>query len=136
MSDKFNALDYFLGVPGRNWDQFLRLYHTLLKIQGSYTWASYMEDPEAIDEMLKIPEKEWSKSGPPPLFGWSNMLDRMTDLGDQLIASRASDKKVRYYPRPRIPAIEARKQRGDNRREDAIEAARRRSRERREQLNT
>jgi hypothetical protein len=118
-------------VPGRNWDQLIRFYHTFLKVQGSYIWSAYMEDPQAIEEMLKIPQSEWSKAGPPPLFGWSNVIDKLTDLGDQMIAQRATDKKVRFYPRPRIPAIEMRKKLSNQSRDDAIEASRRRNRERR-----
>ncbi|OMC55370.1 hypothetical protein A5747_13335 [Mycobacterium sp. IS-836] len=91
-----------------------------------------MEDPEAIKLMLKIPESEWAKPGPPPLFGWSDLIDRLTDLGDQLIASRAHDaKKVRFYPRPKIPAVVMRKQQSESKRDDAIEASRRRNAERR-----
>lgn len=95
-----------------------------------------MEDPDAIEEMLKIPEREWGKTGPPPLFGWSKLIDKLTDLGDQLIAQRASNAKgIKFYPRPRIPAIELRKKRTMNHQDNAIENARRRSRERREQHN-
>jgi hypothetical protein len=69
-----------------------------------------MEDEEAIQQMLKIPESEWQKVGPPPLFGWSRIMERLTDLGDQLIASRASNpKSVQFFPRPKIPAIVRRK---------------------------
>lgn len=85
--------------------------------------------------MLAIPEKEWSKTGPPPLFGWSRVIDKITDLGDQLIAQRAAGSKgIRFYPRPRVPAVELRKQRAMNRQDDAIEQARNRARERREKL--
>lgn len=93
----------------------------------------YMEDAEAIDGMLKIPQAEWDKIGPPPLFGWNDLIDKLTDLGDQLIAQRAASAKgVKYYPRPRIPAIELRKKRARNRQDNDIEAARQRNRERRE----
>lgn len=93
----------------------------------------YMEDEEAIRDMLDIPQSEWDKAGPPPLFGWNDLIDKLTDLGDQLIAQRAANTKgVKFYPRPRIPAIELRKKRLHDRQEDAIELARRRNREHRE----
>jgi hypothetical protein len=127
-----NALDYFLGVPGRNWDQLIRFYHTFLQVQGSYVWATYMENPDAIDEMLKIPDSEWNKPTAPPLFGWDRLVDRITDLGDQLIAQRASDsRKVKFYPRPKLPVVELRQQRSTGKREDAIEMSRQKNRDRR-----
>lgn len=91
-----------------------------------------MEDPEAIKQMLDLPESEWAKTGPPPLFGWSNVIDRLTDLGDQLIAQRAQDsKKVRFYPRPKIPAAALRTKQKGEKRDSRIEEAQRKNRERR-----
>lgn len=109
----------------RPWDQLLRHYATFLKVKGSYIWAAYLEDPVSIELMLAIPDQEWSKPEPPSLFGWCAVLDRLTDVGDQLIASRARGEGVRFYPRPKLPAVELRKQRNKAGLDNAIEAARR-----------
>lgn len=116
----------------RTWDQFIRFYTTFSQVQGSYIWAMQMTDDECIEEMLAIPAAEWNKPRLPSLFGWSNVIDKLTDIGDQLIAQRATGDKVRFYPRPRIPAAELRKKNLMNKQEDLIEASRRKNREMRE----
>lgn len=107
-----NALDYFVGVPGRTFDQLIRFYETLSRLTGSYVQSAQLHDPDVIDEMCKIPESEWHKGGPPPLFGFDKYMHKLTDIADQLIASRAhGDSGVSFYPRPKVPAAAIRKQR-------------------------
>lgn len=120
-----------MGVPGRDWDQFLRFVQTFVQVDGSYLWASFLTDPDEVERMLAVPADEWNKSHKPPLFGWTKVIDKLTDIGDQLIAARARDDKVKYYPRPDVPAIRLRKSRHIDERDDKIEAARKRNRERR-----
>jgi hypothetical protein len=130
-------LEYFSDdYPLRNWDQFLRHYETFTKIRGSYLWAAQLTDPELIAEMVALPEKEWSSgSGPPPLFGWNDLLDKLTDVCDQLIASRAQDDKVKFMPRPVVPAVKLRKLRKQDHQYDRVEEARRKNLMRRQAAN-
>lgn len=116
----------------RTWDQFISFYLTLRQKKGSYCAALYLLDPEVIEEQCKIPEAEWQKRHPPPLLFWDDHLDRLTDLGDQLIASRSSG-KPKFYPRPEVPAVRVRLERKMNRQEDLIELSRRRNAERKAQ---
>lgn len=124
-----------MGVPGRDWDQFLRFIQTFVQVDGSYLWASFLTDKDEVERMLAVPAEEWDKTHLPPLFGWSKIVDKLTDIGDQLIASRARDDKTKFYPRPDVPAIRLRRERHVTKRDDKIEAARKRNRERRG-LNT
>lgn len=120
-----NVLEYFQGRPDRDFSQFLRFYETFMKVRGSYIQASYLDDPEVIEEMIKVPEAEWSKRHPPALFGWTELVDKITDVGDQLIAQRAHDaKKVKFYPRPKIKAAELRKEKRLNTQDDKISQSR------------
>lgn len=126
-----NALEYFSDdFPLRTWDQFIAFYVTLRQKKGSYCAALYLLDPDVIEEMCNIPEAQWQERHLPPLFGWDDHLDRLTDLGDQMIASRASGSKPKFYPRPEVPAVRERLSRKMNRQEDLIELSRRRSAER------
>lgn len=128
-----NALEYFSDdYPLRDWSQFIRFYETFVRVRGSYTWAAQLEDPETIQQMVEMPESEWSKGGPPPLFGWNDLIEKVTDLIDQQIAARASDERVKFMPRPEVPAIKLRKKRRMDKQDDKIEAARRKNRERRQ----
>lgn len=106
-----------------------------MQIDGSYLWASFLTDEDEVERMLAVPAVEWDKKHLPSLFGWSKVIDKLTDIGDQLIASRARDDKTKFFPRPDVPAIRLRKQRHINDRDDKIEAARKRNRDRRNKNN-
>lgn len=140
-----NALDFFrqrcrcgcevdpsVTVVGRDWSQFIRFYETFTRVRGSYLWAEQLTDPEIVQQMVDMPESEWSKGGPPPLFGWSDLMERLTDLGDQLIAARPHEGKIVFYPRPEVPAVKLRKLKKRDLQDDRVEQARQRNRERRE----
>lgn len=143
-----NALEFFLApcqclhheqrpgtVYARNWDQFLRMYETFTQVRGTYLWAAQMTDPETIQQMVDMPASEWNKSGPPPLFGWNDLIDKVTDLIDQTIASRASDETVKFMPRPVVPAVKLRKLKKMDHQDDRVEQARKANAERRKAAN-
>ncbi|WP_131804709.1 MULTISPECIES: hypothetical protein [Mycobacteroides] len=132
-----NALDYFAApcrcaqcrtgdtdyVSRRDWDQFIRFYETCNARRGSYCQSAALTDPVVIDLQASAPESDW-EPGPPPLFGWSAEIDALTNIADQLIASRsAGSKDVKYYPRPVIPAEKERKKRKANKQDNGLEAA-------------
>lgn len=132
-----NALDYFAApcrcaqcrsgstdyVSRRDWDQFIRFYETCNSIRGSYCQSAALNDPQVIDLQASAPDSEW-EPGPPPLFGWTLLVDAVTNVADQLIASRsAGAKDVKYYPRPVIPAEKERKRRKAAKQEQGLEAA-------------
>lgn len=115
-----NAFEYFLIYPGRfgrgryasrrgrTLSQFLRNCDTLSRIQGGFLWAEMQSDPEVVEQMAKLLDGKPSK---PPLFGWTAVIDRLTNIGDQLIAQRANDpSKAEFYPRPVIPVLKHRKE--------------------------
>lgn len=123
--------------PDRTWTQFIEFYETFTQVRGSYLWAAQLTDPETIDQMIAMPESEWTKgaTSPPPLFGWNDLIDKITDLIDQTIASRATDEKVKFMPRPVVPAVKLRKLKRRDAQDDRIEQARRANRARREAAN-
>lgn len=81
--------------------------------------------------MLDMPADEWNKVHPPDLFGWDAVIDCLTNIGDQLIASRAHSDKVKFYPRPEVPAAKLRVERNMKARDNGIDAARERNQARR-----
>lgn len=129
-----NALEYFTqpcqcvwcyerpARSTRNWDQFLRFYQTVLGIRGSYTQSAFLNDPEVIEYQVNAPDSEW-KSQPPALFRWTAEMDALRDIADQLIAARARDDKVKFYPRPVVPAEKLRKERKARKQSGGIDAA-------------
>lgn len=135
-----NALEFFLApcrcvqCAGRvwelrNWDQFLRMYQTVSQITGSYTQAVQINDPEVIDVLASIKPDETPQ--PPPWWRFNDVMHRLTDIADQLIASRAHGNDVKFYPRPVNPAVKERKKRVIDSQNDAINKARRANAERR-----
>lgn len=68
---------------------------------------------------------------PPRWWRFTDEMHRLTDIADQLIASRATSDKVKFYPRPVNPAAKLREKFLQEQQEDRIEAARRANRERR-----
>lgn len=135
-----NALDYFAApcrcsqcrrdtafharyASRRDWDQFVRHYETFISIRGSYTQAMFLADPDVIEEQVKVNEEDFAGQKP-PLFGWTPIIDVLTNIADQLIASRARDPDtVKFYPRPVIPAAVERKRRKESKRDIGIDAA-------------
>lgn len=138
-----NALEFFLSPcrciqcgdrvwATRNWRQFERFYLSLSQLTGSYTQAVQISDPDVIQKLCEIkPDKNEWKSVPPPWWRFNDVMHRLTDIADQLIASRAHGDDVKFYPRPANPAAKARKKFVESLQEDRIEAARRANMERR-----
>lgn len=116
----------------RNWDQFMRLYLTVSQVTGSYTQAVQVTDPDVIEMLAsgRVSAEE-SKPQPPRWWRFTDEMHRLTDIADQLIASRAQGDKVKFYPRPVNPAAKERKRRVEQSQVDVIERSRRANKERR-----
>lgn len=123
--------------PVRSLGQFQRFYETVARITGSYTQSVQVNDPEVIEAVASMPaSKDEHKAQPPSWWRFDAVMHRLTDIADQLIASRAHDDNVKFYPRPVNPAAKARQQRAISRQDDAIERSRQANAERRKkQLN-
>lgn len=131
-----NALEYFLApcrcaqcsgrVWGlRDWPQFMRFYQTLSQITGSYIQAVQMSDPEVIEALCEMPvDSDWRKVTPPRWWRFTDEMHRLTDIADQLIASRATSGDVKFYPRPVNVAAKERARRRQQMQDDRIEQAR------------
>lgn len=115
----------------RNWGQFMRLYQTVSQVTGSYTQALQINDPDVIDAMCEIRMEDDGKPHPPRWWRFTDEMHRLTDIADQLIASRAHGEGVKFYPRPINPAAKERKRRMERVQDDKIEQARRANMERR-----
>lgn len=116
----------------RDWEQFKRFYTTISQITGSYTQAVQLSDPEVIEHFCKMKmEKSDYTPKPPPWWRFDDVMHRLTDIADQLIASRAHGDDVKFYPRPVNPAAKERKRRLEARQDDVIERSRQANRERR-----
>lgn len=91
-----------------------------------------INDPDVIDALCEVkPEDNDWVPKPPPWWRFTDEMHRLTDIADQLIASRASGSDVTFYPRPVNPAVKERKKRIISSQDDAIEKARRANAERR-----
>lgn len=120
----------------RSWDQFLRFYETVARITGSYTQSVQVNDPEVVEAVANMPpSRDEGKSQPPAWWRFDAVMHRLTDIADQLIASRARDENVKFYPRPVNPAAKARRERVISKQDDAIERSRRANAERRKKQN-
>lgn len=110
----------------------MRLYQTVSQITGSYTQALQINDPDVIDAMcnVRLDDKDW-KPKPPNWWRFTDEMHRLTDIADQLIASRAHGDNVKFYPRPVNPAVKERHRRMERIQDDKIEQARRANKERR-----
>lgn len=141
-----NALDYFSVGPtrfgrgrdgfrsGRTLGQLIRKWETFSGVRGSYCFAMQHQDPESIAAIAEL-IKDDGKPSAPPLFGWTEVVDRLVNIGDQLIANRGGDpKKVKFYPRPLLPAMTYRKRRAYEAIDLDIEAAQKRYSNRRKLL--
>jgi hypothetical protein len=129
-----NGLEFFLSPCDcgqcadriwalRDWGQFLRFYQAVSQITGSYTQAVQLSDPDVIDALCQIKVDDTPK--PPPWWRFTDVVHRLTDIADQLIASRAQSADVKFYPRPVNPAAKERKSRILATQESAIDKARR-----------
>lgn len=116
----------------RDWAQFKRLYLRVASITGSLVQATQVSDPDVIEAICSIPPQpdEW-KVKPPDWWRFTDVLHRLTDIADQLIASRAHGDDVKFYPRPVSPAAKERRRRVEALQDGSIEAARRRNAARR-----
>lgn len=108
----------------RNWDQFFRLYHTVAQVTGSYTQAEQINDPDVIDALCSVRSEDDWKIQPPRWWRFTDEMHRLTDIADQLIASRAHGDKVKFYPRPVNKAAKERNRRQQQQQDDRIEQAR------------
>ena len=135
-----NALEFFLSPCRcrscsdrswaiRDWDQFLRLYQSVSQVTGSYTQAAQINDPDVIDALCLIKPDDTPK--PPAWWRFTDTMHRLTDIADQLIAARATDKDVKFYPRPSNPAVKERKKRIISTLDNAINKARQANADRR-----
>ncbi|WP_202321125.1 hypothetical protein [Mycobacterium intracellulare] len=102
-------------LPGRTWEQFLRFFDRLLKLEGSAVLAAYLHDQEVIDAMAK--EKGRARVSKPSLWRYSQEYAALRDLCDQLIASRGGTK---FVPRPEIPGYAERWRRKDAKLSDTV----------------
>jgi hypothetical protein len=114
----------------RDWGQFRRFYFTVSQITGSYTQAVQVNDPDVIEQMCSLPsEKDW-RPKPPPWWRFTDTMHRLTDIADQMIASRARGDDVKFYPRPANPALKERERRRWRAQDQMIEQSRQASAER------
>lgn len=95
-----------------------------------------LNDPDVIDAFCsaKTEDKHWVTK-PPPWWRFNDVVHKLTDIADQLIASRARGDDVKFYPRPVNPAAKERKRRLESAQDDVIERSRRANRERRAKAN-
>lgn len=96
------------------------------QVTGSYTQASQINDPEVIEELcsMRLSEED-SKPKPPRWWRFTDEMHRLTDIADQLIASRAQGSKdVKFYPRPVNVAAKERQRRQLAAQDDVIQRAR------------
>lgn len=131
-----NALEFFLSPCRcqqcadrvwalRDWSQFFRFYTTLSQITGSYTQAMQINDPDVIEQIASMrPDAEDWKPQPPRWWRFTDEIHALTNIADQLIASRAHGDDVKFYPRPVNPAAKERKRRQLAAQDDVIERAR------------
>lgn len=105
---------------------------TVAKITGSYTQASQLSDPDVIEQICSLgrSELDW-KPKPPDWWRFTDEMHRLTDIADQLIASRAHGDDVKFYPRPVNMALKERNRRLESAQDDVIERSRQANRERR-----
>lgn len=120
----------------RNWSQFLRFYQTVSQITGSLTQSVQISDPEVIEALCELkPGDRAVGPQPPRWWRFDDVMHRLTDIADQLIASRAHGDSVKFYPRPVNVAAKERQRRSELQQDDLIERSRRANRERRDRAN-
>lgn len=141
-----NALEFFLAPCRceacadrvwclRNWGQFERFYSTVAQITGSYVQSMHIADPDVIEGLCEMKSSELLAAKSPRWWRFDDVMHRLTDIADQLIASRATGDKVRFYPRPVNVAAKERSRRLEHRQDDFIERSRRANKARRNEAN-
>lgn len=101
------------------------MYFTVSQITGSYTQAVQVNDPDVIEHICSMPDdKDWKKSKPPSWWRFTDTMHRLTDIADQMIASRARGDDVKFYPRPVNVAAKEKQRRSIAMQDDLIEKAR------------
>lgn len=108
----------------------MRFYQSVSQITGSYTQALQINDPDVIKQICEMQASRDQKVVP-PWWRFTDSLHKLTDIADQLIASRAHGDDVKFYPRPKNPAFKAREAYRQQAQDDKIEASRRANAERR-----
>ena len=99
---------------------------TMSQVTGSYIQAMQINDPDVIEQLceMKPTDDEW-KVQPPRWWRFTDEMHKLTDIADQLIASRAhGNKDVKFYPRPVNVAAKERKRRQLAAQDDVINRAR------------
>ncbi|MFN3005143.1 hypothetical protein [Mycolicibacterium wolinskyi] len=107
-----NALEYFLEVPGRTWEQFLEFFDDLCEEQGTKLWAAAATDPALLarvqsmtaDELAELREHSTAAE---PHYGYTREVREWRNLADQVIALRAQMgrvgmNEVTFMPRPQM----------------------------------
>lgn len=91
---------------GRTLAQLIRFCEVFSRRQGSYLWAEMQQDPEIIEAIAAQLSGD-DRPTPPPLFGWTPIIDWFTRVGNQLIANRPNSdpSKAKFYPSAVIPAL-------------------------------
>jgi hypothetical protein len=100
------------------------MYMTLSQVTGSYTQAVQINDPQVIEEIAAMRSEDDWKPQPPRWWRFTDEMHALTNIADQLIASRAHGDDVKFYPRPVNPAAKERKRRQLAAQDDVIERAR------------
>lgn len=96
------------------------------QVTGSYTQSMQINDPDVIEQLSSMRMSEDDlKLKPPRWWRFTDEIHKLTDIADQLIASRAQgNKDVKFYPRPVNPAASERKRRQLAAQDDIIQQAR------------
>lgn len=106
---RVNALEYFLEVPGRTWDQFLEFFDDLCERQGTELWAKAQTDPDMLERMRSLTAEQIAKLKAQeidePHRGYTPMIRELRNVCDQLISLRAQlgrmqPRDVSFMPRP------------------------------------
>ncbi|WJR31903.1 hypothetical protein P3F83_15130 [Mycobacteroides immunogenum] len=106
---RVNALDYFLEVPGRTWEQFLEFFDDMCRRQGTALWSRAATDPallasvddmteDQINKILERSEIEPHHRYTPEVREMRNICDRLISL--TAVMGHAPQSSVKYMPRP------------------------------------
>lgn len=93
-----------------------------------------INDPDVIEQLCAVADEDRVPK-PPPWWRFNDLMHRITDVADQMIAARATSDKVKFYPRPINPAVKERERRKWNKQDDLIERSRKAHEERRAREN-
>lgn len=99
-------------------------YETLLNWRGSYTQEMFLNDPDVVEVQASASDKDWQPQKAPRLFGFTNEVEAMYFIADQVQAGRVRQEgDFKPYPRPVVPAEVERKKRKQSKQNSGIDAA-------------